>query len=411
MPGCILVIALIVLLGGPSPVALPAPDATEFMALEINICGKVRPGEGCWAPELWICSSDGKSSYSVGSGAFPCWSRDHTRLAYVTVNAPESHPSPGTLCILDPVSRAVVRLGAIASVWHAFGVSWSPSGERIAVASTERNDKSGQYECVVQVFDVSDNPASQVTSRILGEIPSLSVSGWRFAWLADGKSFGLLLHAAPPEEPSKKALLWVKADSTTCKATEYVQYLLSPSSYVCDFCVSPDGARAWFWQPARDSGPWQFWNLVCLDLDEGRVASQSAPMWRSFGHEPDSGMALSREGARLATPIRLAAGSSGFSGSESRIHVFDADDLAAEASFVNATDLQYIGRQYNEGRPAWSPDGTRVAYVRIARPITHSSGREDPIGVWVLDLSTGQNTLVFSVPATDAQWIFESIAW
>lgn len=292
-------------------------------------------------PELWLMNADGSGQRPVfaqeGSASWHfltdhAWSPDGTEIAFIGSGTLQIHS------LTTDTTRVVYSHDGVQYV------EWSPTGEWIAVA-TAWGDPRGLFLVRPDGTDWHHiGPDAQAVA------PSWSPAGSRIA----------ATYFYGPEEPVHLALVTVQGD---------VRVLASDLEYTTS-SWSPDGTQlAYSDKDAR---------LTVVDAD-GAVTKITPPA-TSYGD-----IAWSPDGSKIAY-----AGSDGIYAvnpdGSGKIKLFDhglTPEWDPSGSALAATVSDDIFRVSKDGagvtnltntpehveqRPAWSPDGTKIAYLRNDKP-------------------------------------------
>jgi dipeptidyl aminopeptidase/acylaminoacyl peptidase len=225
-------------------------------------------------------------------------------------------------------------------------VRWSPSGDRIAFASTMRNGSDRD----IWVMDPCDPSSRRPVFEAKG-------GGWSVgAWLPDGR--GLLLGESRSVEQSRiwrldlatgRAELLLPAD-TTGPAAAAVHYVVD---------VMPDGRTAWI---VTDLGG-QFRQLASLDLATRAVTPVRTPVAGDV-----EAVSLARDGRRLAFTVNDAG--------QSRLYLMSTAARSPRA--VANVPAGVIGGLQ------WRPDGVELGFTL--------GSVQSPGDAWSLDAGSGRLT-------------------
>ena len=121
-----------------------------------------------------------------------------------------------------------------------------------------------------------------------------------------------------------------------------------------------------------------------IDLDTGVMTPQPEALVRSLGGRFGNQYAVSPDGLRLAY-VRTGDGRPDFGPNHYRV----LNDQIFIAGIDGTRVRQVTHAPYGAWSPAWSPDGTRIAYEAL------DSGRL--LGLYVLDVASGESTQITGV--------------
>ena len=234
---------------------------------------------------------------------------------------------------------------------HVSGIDPSPDGGSILYSSTQDGPSPNLY--------IKDENSAVVTRRTSGAAwdihPRFSPDGKRIAYASDRDgSFDLwIIPAAGAASPEQ--------------ATSTPDDDLHPS-------WSPDGKRVAFSRYSRKLG-WSLWVLDVKTAEAIELGSGLLPDW-----SPDG------EWIAFQKP------------SDHEPHWFGVWAVRPDGSEVRQV---VAGNGYGAMDPAWSPDGTRLAFTSVKQP--SGDARRSATGdIWVVELAQGRLFQVTSGPSSDA---------
>jgi len=192
----------------------------------------------------------------------------------------------------------VPALGGYERKISSFGYRprWSPDGSRILFSGSLQETLAEPQR--VYVVSLGGNPPRQVLTELHKEHRFLSL----FAWHPDGRR---VLYWTHHDEPGWGLCMVplgggkrVKSDLTTDMEKQFKAAGFEPG-FLADFLLGPSGDALYFQGKAR--GVWNLWR-VTLDPETLRVVA--GPERLTTGSGPDTDMALSPTGKKLAFTMR-----------------------------------------------------------------------------------------------------------
>jgi Tol biopolymer transport system component len=342
-----------------------------------------------WAPDgRRVAFEDGRGQIAVlevesGAlrtlvrGSLPAWSPDGARIAFVGVGrGPELHVVSG-----DGEGERRLAPGAVLSGVIVRPPAWSPDGTRIAFAGGGADANGSAASSDLYVARVSDGAAS-----VLVRGPGISAPSWS----PDGRG---IVFVRAPRDVSGSELVLVSADGGA------IRRLTTPSRplYEGGPAWSPNGSWIAFWRGRGDTNG----NDVMLVRPDGtglrrltppRVAlpAYEGPVWARDGRsvlyassssdrdadlfttEPD-GRRLRRLTNNLTQDTEPAWSPDGAQIAFVRLHLSDSAQRPSfnEELYVMRADGSAVRRlthrAFEDLSPSWSPDGSRIAFVRRVR--------------------------------------------
>jgi Tol biopolymer transport system component/imidazolonepropionase-like amidohydrolase len=310
---------------------------------------------GTWS--IWTINADGSDVRQVTSGPFddrePHWSPDGTRIAFSSDRAGNYD-----VWMLMPATGELSNVTA-ASAANEYMPAWAPDGRRIAFVS-DRRDGAGIW--VAQFEGGSPSTALGASERLFAEArgsvaaPSWSPDGNSVAYNAiEGPVSRLIVGtnnvADATEDVFPFRANWLSTGELLYTADGKIKRRPSSggAARTIDF-----SAEVTFTRPAFTAKKRQF-------------APQGAQVARGIMHP-----AVSPDGAQV---------------------VFTAlGDLWLMP--VDGTPVRLTNDTFVDTDPAWSPDGTRLAF---------SSDRDGSMDLWIRDVRSGRDRKI-AVRAMSAAW-------
>jgi TolB protein len=328
---------------------LPSPDGTRVLFRSDRQGG----------PELWLMDADGRAPRLLGTGEHPTWAPDGRRIAF--------EDGRGGIAVRD------LESGTVSTVARGSLPAWSPDGARIAFVfagfgpelHVVRPDGSDQAHLAHGV----------VLAGVLVHPP---------VWSPDGRRLAIAGGAPDSYRSASSSDLWV------VRADNGVQRALVLGSGVSDPAWAPDGRSLAFVRTLRGVSGSQ---LMRVDADGGAAQPLTSPprlfydggpawspdgawiaFWRGRTDANGSEVALVRpDGSELrrVTPPRIAVplyegpvwapdGSTVLYASASSDRDSDLFSIEPDGSAVRRLTDNLV----EDTEPSWSPDGSRIVFVR-----------------------------------------------
>jgi len=282
------------------------------------------------------------------NAAFFAWSPDGSRIA-------TGHTASRAVEITDVRTGAVTSVALDDAIPGVFGLDWSPGEEFLAVRSANEGGE-------VAIWAVSLDGGRQV-KLLEPDPPAISMR-----WSPDGSA---LYYLATDLRTSE--LRRIGFDPDRIEAGPEEQPVLTGLTSGRSFSLSRDGTRLVY---AKVSARRNLYGLRLGDGSEGDPASVSPLTSGTFGDEDPS---VSPDGRQIAF-VR-----------EGNIYTMPSEGgPATQRTFVE----EYLTS------PAWSPDGTRLAFGSVLG---------GPPRVWMLDIADGGAPRLFeetklSAGPPDVRW-------
>jgi Tol biopolymer transport system component len=416
-----------------------SPDGTEIAYSSVG--------------QMWIQPLDGSDPVSLGAGAAPHWSHDGERIAYtlgdceVWTMAPDGSARThlgriGPPCRVDDLyapiwspddTQVAVLTGpnielidvateqhrAIPLAEHAnvFGIAWRPAARDVPPTTTDEQAlapvlrpretlRQGRHGTLLAVSSAGRQRVLATCAVGCGQ-PTLSPDG---RWLAY-EVIGCI--TSPTCDPTSG--LWV-TDALGVKR----QLIQRCDSHGC-------GWLSWSWLPEHativaSSGDLAA-HIQTFDLASGRTATIATVPGSvdAFALSPDgTQVAYATGNPEAISVLDLAAReASVLSVSVGSVHSIEwapdgaslvFDDVLAGRSRVVVTDLSdgtstvVAEAPDSEGPsdPAWSPDGSRIAYVTT--PMRAGGRRRFSFDAWVVDRDGSNRELLYASACCIGSW-------
>jgi Tol biopolymer transport system component len=262
------------------------------------------------------------------------------------------------------------------SAFHPISVAWHPDGKRVTIWVSDRSQERASRAFWTLPLEGGTAVQSEITPQIQQRFTGLAVqSGYesvvdsKFVWAPSGKAIYL-----ERTFRGTRSLWRLSIDPRTLRATG-IEQLTAGAGIATAPAISPDGKTLAFTAANAEIGVW----LFPLDADQGRISGPGASV-TSPG--VDAWLpALTRDGSKLAF--------SGVRAGETRLWVKSLPDGRELPLFVDC---------YNRFNPEWSPDGTRLTYVReLKEPVPESIAMWSPNQIMVWSAETRQEEAVTSL--------------
>jgi Tol biopolymer transport system component/DNA-binding winged helix-turn-helix (wHTH) protein len=318
-------------------------------------------------------------------GYYPRWSPDSSRILFQSTGF--ALGCEFFVVALDGNPPHAVQPDLTDQNW-AMSAAWHPDGKRISIWVWEMKPSPMPIFWTAPV-EGGAAVKTDISPKILKEAEDLAgngVSSWadsdfKFSWARSGAAIYF-------ERTFRGARnIWrIRVNPQTLKALA-IERLTTGPELDADFSPSPDGSKMAFTSESRRVQAWMF----PFDANHGRMTGSGKAVTSAGMEAWESN--ISRDGRRLA-----------FLGKRSgRWELW-------EKSLVDGQEIPVVPNDsYVRNEPQWSPDGTRLAYVRIRTStrnvqaaIWSRSHGEEPIttpsqlGMFVFDWSA------------DGQWLLAS---
>jgi Tol biopolymer transport system component/DNA-binding winged helix-turn-helix (wHTH) protein len=295
-------------------------------------------------------------------GYFPRWSPDSSRILFLT-GLSSGVGSSVYVVRLDGNPPQPVQADMPSEKW-AISAAWHPDGKRISIWVF------ADVPFVMPVFltvpaDGGPTVRTELSEEALKAAADLAGTrllgggdpDFRFSWAPSGKAIYF-------ERTFRGARnIWrMKVDPQTLQATS-IERLTTGTDSISDLSLSPDGRKIAF---ASESGRVQAW-MFPFDAKRGRVSGSGKAVTSPGLEAWDT--SLSPDGSRLAFQARRAG----------RWELWEKSLTDGRETAIGIDD------SYARTGPRWSPDGTRLAYVRINTNLME--GTDTDAVIWSKDQS------------------------
>jgi Tol biopolymer transport system component/DNA-binding winged helix-turn-helix (wHTH) protein len=280
-------------------------------------------------------------------GYNPRWSPDGSQILFQRQSVSWPDNSKFYVVGLDggPPRRVFDEFFRQHSSFYAKSAAWHPDGKRVTIWVRERAVPNPNPAFWTLPLDGGTPVQSEFTPQIRQRFTELAVRiGYergddsKFVWAPSGDALYL-------ERTFRGARsLWrLNIDPRTLRATG-IEQLTAGAGINSAPAISPDGKRLAFTAASAETSAW----LYPLDADKGSI---TGPGTSATSPGVDAWMpTLTRDGSKLAF--------SGVRAGETRLWVKSLPDGRELPLFVDS---------YNRNNAQWSPDGTRLAYLRQLR--------------------------------------------
>jgi Tol biopolymer transport system component/DNA-binding winged helix-turn-helix (wHTH) protein len=321
-------------------------------------------------------------------GYYPKWSPDGSQILFQTAGFGFGLSCEFFIVGLDGNPPYQVQAGLTERIWTT-SAAWHPDGKRISMWSWDMRPSP------IPIFwtgpALGGTPIkTELSAEVLESAENIAGSGFsawadqdsRFSWGRSGKdiyferTFG-----------GARNIWRIEVNPQTLQATSLGR-LTTGAGFETDFSLSHDGSRMAFSSESRRVQGWMF----PFDAKRGQLIGTGKAV-TSPGMEAWT-TSLSRDGRKLAFLAKRSG----------RWELWEAD-LQDERENPVAADDSYIRNE-----PQWSPDGSRLSYVRMKRStgevqaVIWSKNRgEEPVtgpsrgGIFVFDWSP------------DSQWLLAAV--
>jgi Tol biopolymer transport system component len=292
----------------------------------------------------WLsCGGDGGDKGDV-VGTLP--SSERPEIAFFTTH-PEHSEGIYDLAISDAEGNRmnVLTGGSIeGSVWPQLftRVSWSPDGERIAFAGGPGPlDATVEDQIDIYVMQADGSQDEQLTE--LGDAADP-------VWSPDGDTIVFTRLRSPEGEPFRADLWSIDVDGgEPTRLTEATDWQVDrPGSF------TPDGSQLAFTRTTYEPGPVSLEETSAIEIIDADGSDQRTLIERGF--DP----AFSPDGEQVAFASDRDENGELCYGDRCRL-AGELDVASADGSDpMRLTET----REFNEARPSWLPEGSRIAYQR-----------------------------------------------
>ncbi|MHB1007620.1 MAG: TolB family protein [Chloroflexota bacterium] len=341
----------------PRPTATPATTQTPAAGNDWAELALV------WDRELWVATSDGKRMQKLtqdGGYSQPRWSPDGTRLVFTQGDGPKAEIG---VVRADGTGRQILTKNAVADG----GPAWSPDGRTLAFTRAADTNGDGKIDLrdEAEVWLMDADGANQ-RRLAAGRDPSWSPEGLRLAFATNGK----LLDTPPYRQDNGIDLINAKGQNewTVVKVADLPGevnlggFVFSPGTTMLKYPVwRPDGNTLAFTTDGHTG------LVVTASAQGGNVRVLDTAYEGGFGR-----VFWSPAGDALAYEALPATGL--------------GEVVVADVAGKRVGSVGGVRRSQSAADPAWSPDGTRLAFAQLeAEPfvgvVKRDGGEPSPL-VW-----------------------------
>jgi len=320
-------------------------------------------------------------------GYFPRWSPDASQILFLTKGFGSGLSSRVYVVRPDESLPRPFEAELTAEMW-AVSAAWHPDGKKISMRTWTMHPSPMPIFFTAPLDGGGPPVRTEVSPEILkaaADVAGTGISSWadpdsQFSWAPSGTAIYF-------ERTFRGARnIWrMKVDPQTLRATA-IERLTMGTDLNSDFSLSSDGRKMAFSSESRKVQAWMF----PFDAKRGRVTGSGKAV-TSPGVEAWV-TSLSRDGRRLAFQA-IRAG---------RWELWRKSLVDGQESPIDMDD------SYVRNEPHWSPDGTRLSYIRMKptgevqaviwskdrgeEPLTNPS----PLGMFVFDWSRDGKSLLLS---------------
>jgi Tol biopolymer transport system component/DNA-binding winged helix-turn-helix (wHTH) protein len=278
-------------------------------------------------------------------GYNPRWSPDGSQILFQSTPIAWSDINNFYVVGLDgaPPHQVFAKFFHQHSSFYPLSAAWHPDGKRVTIWVEDHSQEGPSPAFWTIPLEGGTPLLSEIAPQIRQRFAELSirtgpepVADSKFVWAPTGRALYL-------ERTFRGARsLWrLNIDPSTLRATGSEQ-LTAGAGFATAPAISPDGKRLAFTAASARISAW----LYPLDADKGRITGSGTPV-TSPG--VDAWLtATTRDGSKLAF--------SGARAGETRLWVKPLPDGRELPLFLDS----YV----RDNSPQWSPDGSRLAYVR-----------------------------------------------
>jgi Tol biopolymer transport system component len=320
-------------------------------------------------------------------GYFPRWSPDGSQILFLTKGFGSGLSSGVYVVRPDESLPRPIQAELTAGMW-VVSAAWHPDGKKISMRIWTMQPSPMPIFFTAPLDGGGPPVRTEVSPEILKtaeDVAGTGISAWadpdsQFLWARSGAAIYF-------ERTFRGARnIWrMKVDPKTLRATG-IERLTTGTDLNSDFSLSSDGRKMAFSSESRKVQAWMF----PFDAKRGRVTGSGKAV-TSPGVEAWV-TSLSPDGRRLAFQAMRAG----------RWELWEKSLVDGQESPIKMDD------SYVRNEPHWSPDGTRLSYIRMKptgevqaaiwskdrgeEPLTNPS----PLGMFIFDWSRDGKSLLLS---------------
>jgi Tol biopolymer transport system component/DNA-binding winged helix-turn-helix (wHTH) protein len=288
-------------------------------------------------------------------GYYPRWSPDSSRLLFQSSEITGASRFYVVGVDGETPRRVLTKFtGGPYSDHFPISAAWHPDGQRISVWVSGYSNPGGFWTGPAEQGTAVNSQISPEILKQIGVVAAGSVVGewaddFKFSWAPSGEAIYF--------ERTFRGVrnIWrMTVDPKTLQAIA-IERVTTGSGLDTEFSLSPDGKKLAFTSKAQSIRAWMF------------------PFDATRGHVTGSGRAVTTPGTVALRPVLSRDGKKlAFCGNRA------GKWGLREVSLADGREVQIVPNDpYGVDRPQWSPDSTRLAYVR-----TNPTNQESQLMLW-----------------------------